>query len=74
MAAHGWRVGLLSEMPPEGRVGVSEVCVLGYNVNQVPGGRQHVWLRQRLMQFVRWVGQGGLLCSLWGEECCDCGT
>jgi hypothetical protein len=33
MAAHGWRVGLLSEMPPEGKVGVSEVCVLGYNVN-----------------------------------------
>ncbi|GMH46021.1 hypothetical protein BSKO_13985 [Bryopsis sp. KO-2023] len=29
-----WKVGLLSEMPPEGRVGVSEVCVLGYNVNK----------------------------------------
>ena len=26
-------MGLLSEMPPEGKVGVSEVCVLGYNVN-----------------------------------------
>lgn len=28
-----WHVGLLSEMPPEGKVGVSAVCVLGYNVN-----------------------------------------
>ncbi|KAI8470561.1 MAG: WLM domain-containing protein [Monoraphidium minutum] len=34
MAARGWRVPLLSEMPPEGRVGVSAVCVLGFNVNQ----------------------------------------
>ncbi len=33
MAQRRWRVGLLSEMPPEGKVGVSEVCVLGYNVN-----------------------------------------
>jgi hypothetical protein len=34
MEAHGWQVGLLSEMPPEGKVGVSAVCILGYNVNQ----------------------------------------
>ena len=34
MTQRRWRVGLLSEMPPEGKVGVSEVCVLGYNVNQ----------------------------------------
>lgn len=34
MTSHGWRVGLLSEMPPEGRVGVSAVCVLGFNVNR----------------------------------------
>jgi len=33
MRVHRWRVGLLSEMPPEGKVGVSAVCVLGYNVN-----------------------------------------
>lgn len=33
MRARRWRVGLLSEMPPEGKVGVSAVCVLGYNVN-----------------------------------------
>lgn len=31
MEKHRWSVGLLSEMPPEGKVGVSEVCVLGYN-------------------------------------------
>lgn len=29
-----WRVGLLSEMPPEGKVGISEKCLLGYNVNK----------------------------------------
>lgn len=28
-----WEVGLLSEMPPEGKVGVSAMCILGYNVN-----------------------------------------
>ncbi|GLC40533.1 hypothetical protein PLESTM_001084800 [Pleodorina starrii] len=33
MAAHRYRVGLLSEMPPEGKVGVSPVCVLGVNIN-----------------------------------------
>ena len=26
-------MGLLSEMPPEGKVGVSAMCILGYNVN-----------------------------------------
>jgi hypothetical protein len=35
MESHRWNVGLLSEMPPEGKVGVSEVCVLGYNVVSV---------------------------------------
>lgn len=34
MSRHRWTVGLLSEMPPEGKVGVSAVCVLGYNVNK----------------------------------------
>ena len=28
-----WQVGCLSEMPPEGKVGVSAVCVLGVNIN-----------------------------------------
>lgn len=34
MKEKGWKVGLLSEMPPEGKAGVSEMCVLGYNVNK----------------------------------------
>jgi hypothetical protein len=33
MEKHKWKVPLLAEMPPEGKVGVSESCVLGYNVN-----------------------------------------
>lgn len=33
MQRHKWSVGLLSEMPPEGKVGVSPVCVLGVNIN-----------------------------------------
>ncbi|KXZ55715.1 hypothetical protein GPECTOR_2g1265 [Gonium pectorale] len=33
MAAHRYKVGLLSEMPPEGRVGVSPMCILGVNIN-----------------------------------------
>ena len=28
-----WSVGKLSEMPPEGKVGVSPVCILGVNIN-----------------------------------------
>ena len=43
MEKHGWEVGKLCEMPPEGKVGVSESCVLGYNVN---AGREiHLRLR-----------------------------
>lgn len=33
MERNKWSVGLLAEMPPEGKVGISPVCVLGYNVN-----------------------------------------
>lgn len=43
MAKHKWKVPLLAEMPPEGKVGVSESCVLGYNVNQ--GQEIHLRLR-----------------------------
>lgn len=43
MDKHGWTVGKLREMPPEGKVGVSESCVLGYNVNQ--GAEIHLRLR-----------------------------
>ena len=31
--AYRWSVGKLSEMPPEGKVGVSPVCILGVNIN-----------------------------------------
>jgi hypothetical protein len=34
MRSHRWTVGLLAEMPPEGYVGISPVCILGYNTNQ----------------------------------------
>jgi hypothetical protein len=34
MKRYGWVVNLLSEMPPEGKVGVSPVCLLGVNVNK----------------------------------------
>ena len=43
MRKHKWRVPLLAEMPPEGKVGVSESCVLGYNVNA--GQEIHLRLR-----------------------------
>ncbi|KJE92983.1 zinc metalloproteinase [Capsaspora owczarzaki ATCC 30864] len=31
---HHWLVGALVEMPPEGKVGIDDVCVLGYNTNK----------------------------------------
>ncbi|CAL8466109.1 g5645 [Coccomyxa elongata] len=34
MAQHRWTVGALTEMPPEGKVGVSPVCILGVNINK----------------------------------------
>lgn len=43
MTKHRWSVGLLSEMPPEGKVGVSPVCILGVNIN----AGQEVSLRLR---------------------------
>ena len=43
MRKHKWRVPLLAEMHPEGKVGVSEACVLGYNVNA--GQEIHLRLR-----------------------------
>ena len=43
MDLHGWDVGKLCEMPPEGKVGVSAACVLGYNVNN--GAEIHLRLR-----------------------------
>ena len=34
MTSHQYSVGLLSEMPPEGKVGISPVCILGFNRNR----------------------------------------
>eukprot|EP00735_Rhodelphis_limneticus_P015100 TRINITY_DN925_c0_g1::TRINITY_DN925_c0_g1_i1::g.16040::m.16040 TRINITY_DN925_c0_g1::TRINITY_DN925_c0_g1_i1::g.16040 ORF type:complete len:606 (+),score=68.76,sp/O94580/YQ77_SCHPO/32.14/6e-28,WLM/PF08325.5/6e-42,WLM/PF08325.5/4.3e+03,ubiquitin/PF00240.18/1.4e-08,PUB/PF09409.5/3.9e+03,PUB/PF09409.5/0.00031,DUF45/PF01863.12/0.0039,DUF45/PF01863.12/9.8e+03,FYDLN_acid/PF09538.5/18 TRINITY_DN925_c0_g1_i1:43-1818(+) len=34
MKSHGWRVPVLREMYPQGKVGVDPVCVLGLNVNK----------------------------------------
>jgi len=56
MVKHCWTVGLLSEMPPEGKVGVSPVCILGVNINagqeislrlrtdDLKGFRRYFWL------------------------------
>lgn len=33
MTKHRWSVGLLSEMAPEGKVGISPMCILGVNIN-----------------------------------------
>mmetsp|Transcript_39372 Transcript_39372/g.111563 ORF Transcript_39372/g.111563 Transcript_39372/m.111563 type:complete len:623 (+) Transcript_39372:253-2121(+) len=43
MDKHQWSVGVLKEMPPEGKVGISPVCVLGLNVNK--GQEIHLRLR-----------------------------
>ena len=43
MERHCWRVGRLVEFPPEGKVGVSEACLLGYNRNR----GQEIGLRLR---------------------------
>mmetsp|Transcript_50106 Transcript_50106/g.160441 ORF Transcript_50106/g.160441 Transcript_50106/m.160441 type:complete len:287 (+) Transcript_50106:57-917(+) len=34
MEKHKYKVGVLTEMPPEGKVGVSPVCLLGFNKNR----------------------------------------
>ncbi|CEG39608.1 Protein involved in sister chromatid separation and/or segregation [Plasmopara halstedii] len=34
MAKHKWSVGVLAEMPPDGKVGVDPVCILGLNQNK----------------------------------------
>lgn len=43
MKEKGWEVGMLTEMPPEGKVGISPVCILGLNVN----AGQEIQLRLR---------------------------
>jgi hypothetical protein len=51
MAHHQWKVPLLSEMYPEGKVGESEVCILGLNRNQ--GGEILLRLRTDDLQGFR---------------------
>jgi len=43
LKTHGWAVGRLCEMPPEGLVGVSDSCVMGFNKNA--GQEIHLRLR-----------------------------
>uniref|UniRef100_A0A7S3LHK3 WLM domain-containing protein n=1 Tax=Aplanochytrium stocchinoi TaxID=215587 RepID=A0A7S3LHK3_9STRA len=56
-----WKVGLLSEMYPEGQVGISEVCVLGVNKNK----GQEISLRIRtddLKGFRKYLSMKEVLC------------
>ncbi|KAL0030412.1 hypothetical protein WJX79_002860 [Trebouxia sp. C0005] len=72
MSKHRWTVGLLSEMPPEGKVGVSPVCILGVNIN----AGQEISLRLRtddLKGFRRYDRIRETLCHelahmVWGAE------
>ncbi|KAK9799763.1 hypothetical protein WJX73_001696 [Symbiochloris irregularis] len=72
MNKHRWAVGMLSEMPPEGKVGVSAVCVLGVNIN----AGQEISLRLRtddLKGFRRYDRIRETLCHelahmVWGEH------
>ncbi len=66
MASHQYKVGKLSEMPPEGKVGVSPVCILGVNIN----AGQEISLRLRTDDLrVRpgWWGAGGRACGAKGR-------
>ncbi|RLN55779.1 hypothetical protein BBP00_00008334 [Phytophthora kernoviae] len=48
MAKYKWSVGVLAEMPPDGKVGVDPVCVLGLNQNK----GQKILLRLRTDDFL----------------------
>lgn len=60
-----WSVGVLAEMPPDGKVGVDPVCVLGLNQNK----GQKILLRLRtddllgFRKFLRLVSWNGVFCS-----------
>lgn len=60
MTKHRWSVGLLSEMPPEGKVGVSPVCILGVNIN----AGQEISLRLRTDDLKGFRRHALLLCPL----------
>ena len=50
MRRRNWRVGCLAEMYPEGKVGVSEVCVMGLNQNH----GEKIFLRLRTDDLKGW--------------------
>eukprot|EP01025_Chloroclados_australasicus_P007678 TRINITY_DN1253_c0_g2_i3.p1 TRINITY_DN1253_c0_g2~~TRINITY_DN1253_c0_g2_i3.p1 ORF type:complete len:366 (-),score=26.81 TRINITY_DN1253_c0_g2_i3:378-1475(-) len=72
MNTHDWNVGLLSEMPPEGKVGISAVCILGYNVNKgqeislrlrtddLKGFRKYIKIRETLIHELTHI--------VWGDH------
>jgi len=72
MRRHQWSVGLLKEMPPEGKVGISPVCILGLNVNK--GQEIHLRLRtDDLAGFRRYRSIRDTLCHelahmVWSEH------
>jgi hypothetical protein len=79
MEAHGWRVGRLTEMPPEGKVGVSAVCILGYNANQgqeislrlrtddLRGFRKYLRIRETLVHEL--AHMVSVVCNLLAGSC-----
>ncbi|CAI5942187.1 unnamed protein product [Closterium sp. NIES-65] len=72
MHKHRWSVRLLSELPPEGLVGVSPVCLLGFNKNRgeevclrlrtddLRGFRKYLAIRRTLIHELVSTGGGGL--------------
>jgi len=61
MSHYQWKVGVLKEMPPDGKVGVDPVCVLGYNTNK--GQEIHLRLRtDDLKGFRPWYKLIEVLC------------
>lgn len=72
MRRKGWRVGALKEMPPEGKVGVDPVCVLGYNTGK--GMEIHLRLRTddrmgfRPMRMIRQVLAHELAHNVFSEH------
>ncbi|CDF34428.1 unnamed protein product [Chondrus crispus] len=72
MKRKGWRVGALKEMPPEGKVGVDPVCVLGYNTGK--GMEIHLRLRTddrmgfRPMRMIRQVLAHELAHNVFSEH------
>ena len=72
MEKHRWNVGHLTELPPDGQVGVSEVCLMGLNKNH----GQEILLRLRTddlkgfrkYEYVRKVLLHELAHNEWGDH------